>query len=377
MGNFSMRRFIALSQKEFRQIVRDPSSLMVAFLFPIALLFVFGYGLSLDSSQTRIGLVLEDTQAEARDFGAALARSPYIEMHGMATRAAAGEAMRDAEIRGFVVVPSDFSEQVMRNGAAAAPLLLVTDGSEPTTAGAVEADVRGVYATWQAQRAIRNGTPDPSSTITVEPRFWYNPGAISRNYLVPGSITVIMTVIGALLTALVIAREWERGTMEALLSTPVTRTELLLSKLVPYYLVGQVALLLSVAFAIWVLGVPFRGSVFALLLVSTFFLGAALGTGLLLSTLMRNQFNAAQAALNAAFLPAVMLSGFVFEIDSMPRAVRIVTTIIPARYFVVALQTLFQVGTVWSVLLPQIAFLAAASVFFIGLTALKTRRTLE
>ena len=380
----SIRRVVALTQKEFRQIVRDPTSVMIAFVFPIALLVLFGYGLSLDSTRARVGLVLEDTRAEARDFAAALARSPYVEMRGMATRAAAGDALRDEEISGFVVVPSHFSAQAERDGAAAAPLLLVTDGAEPSTAGAVEADVRGAYATWQAQRATRAGSSAPSSassstsaTIRVEPRFWYNPAAVSRNYLVPGSITVIMTVIGALLTALVIAREWERGTMEALLSTPVTRTELLLSKFVPYYVVGQVALLLSVAFAVWVIGVPFRGSVFALLLVSTFFLGAALGTGLLLSTLMRNQFNAAQAALNVAFLPAMMLSGFVFEIDSMPWAVRIVTTIVPARYFVVALQTLFQVGTLWSVLLPQIAFLAAASIFFLGLTALKTRRTLE
>ena len=377
MPSLSIRRVVALSRKEFRQIVRDPSSVLIAFVFPIALLVLFGYGLSLDASRARIGLVLEDTGAEARDFGATLARSPYVDMRGIATRAAAGDALRDEEISGFVVVPSHFSQQVMRNGAAAAPLLLVADGAEPSTAGVVEAYVRGVHATWLAQRATRSGAQRTSATITVESRFWYNPAAISRNYLVPGSITVIMTVIGALLTALVIAREWERGTMEALLSTPVTRTELLLSKFVPYYVVGQVALLLSVAFAVWVIGVPFRGSVFALLLVSTFFLGAALGTGLLLSTLMRNQFNAAQAALNVAFLPAMMLSGFVFEIDSMPWAVRIVTTIVPARYFVVALQTLFQVGTLWSVLLPQIAFLAAASVFFLGLTALKTRRTLE
>jgi ABC-2 type transport system permease protein len=180
-----------------------------------------------------------------------------------------------------------------------------------------------------------------------------------------------------MLTAMVIAREWERGTMEALLSTPITRTELLLSKLLPYYVLGQAALLLCVAFARYLLDVPFRGSLAVLLLVSTFFMGGALGIGLLLSTLTRNQFNAAQAALNTAFLPAMMLSGFVFEITSMPAPVRAISYIVPARYFVSALQTLFQVGAVWSVLWVQMGFLVGASVVSLGLTALRTRRRLE
>ncbi|HYG33671.1 MAG TPA: ABC transporter permease, partial [Clostridia bacterium] len=215
------------------------------------------------------------------------------------------------------------------------------------------------------------------ATIGLEPRFWFNPSAESRNYLIPGSITIIMTVIGALLTSLVVAREWERGTMESLLASPVTRAELLLSKLLPYYALGIISLLICVGVSVLVLKVPFRGSVLVLWMIGSLFLGSALGLGLLLSTATRNQFNAAQAALNAAFLPAMILSGFIYEIRSMPAVIRGITYLIPARYFVTAMQTLFQAGNVWPVLWRTMLFLALASAFFITMTAIKTRRRLD
>jgi ABC-2 type transport system permease protein len=186
-----------------------------------------------------------------------------------------------------------------------------------------------------------------------------------------------MTVIGALLTSLVIAREWERGTMEALLATPATRAELLLSKIIPYYVLGIVSLLICIGVAVFVLNVPMRGSLWVLLIVASLFLLSALGFGLLISTLTRNQFNAAQGALNGAFLPALILSGFIYEIRSMPPIIQAVTYLIPARYFVNAMQTLFMAGNIWSVLLRNMAFLAVAAAFFLGMTALKTKRRLE
>ena len=236
--------------------------------------------------------------------------------------------------------------------------------------------MRGVWNGWLLQRATEHGEK-PATDITIESRFWFNPSAESRNYLIPGSITIIMTVIGTLLTSLVVAREWERGTMEALLASPVTRTELLLSKLIPYYILGIVSLFLCVGVSVVILKVPFRGSSLVLWGIGSLFLSSSLGMGLLISTLMRNQFNAAQAALNAAFLPALMLSGFVYEIRSMPEVIQAVTYLIPARYFVTAIQTIFQAGTVWPLLLSSGLFLLLSSVFFIGLTALKTRRRLE
>ncbi|PZT58352.1 hypothetical protein DNQ45_31005, partial [Escherichia coli] len=215
--------------------------------------------------------------------------------------------------------------------------------------------------------------------IDVQTRYWFNPAAISQHFIIPGAVTIIMTVIGAILTSLVVAREWERGTMEALLSTEITRTELLLllCKLIPYYFLGMLAMLLCMLVSVFILGVPYRGSLLILFFISSLFLLSTLGMGLLISTITRNQFNAAQVALNAAFLPSIMLSGFIFQIDSMPAVIRAVTYIIPARYFVSTLQSLFLAGNIPVVLVVNVLFLIASAVMFIGLTWLKTKRRLD
>ncbi len=370
-----LRRLMALSHKETLQILRDPTSNIIAFILPVVLLLIFGYGINLDSVGLRVGVVLEDTSPEARLFVDSLLGTPYLDVIQGHNRAAMGQLMAAGRVRGFVIVPQDFARRLDRPGSTA-PLLVITDGAEPNTANFVENYMRGAWEDWQQQRAARRGTIAPAA-VAIEPRYWFNPTAESRNYLIPGSITIIMTVIGALLTSLVIAREWERGTMEALLASPVTRAEILLSKLLPYYVLGIVSLLLCVAVAVLLLGVPFRGSLLVLWLIGSLFLGSALGLGLLLSTATRNQFNAAMAALNAAFLPALILSGFIYEIRSMPAAIRAFTYLIPARYFVTAMQTVFQAGNIWPVLGRATLFLAGASLLFLGLTALKTRRRLE
>lgn len=369
------RRLRALSRKETLQILRDPSSNLIAFVLPVVLLLIFGYGISLDTTALRVGLVLEDSGPDARLFAGSLRGSRYFSITVGRSRAEMARTLTEGKVRGFVVVPVDFAEKLKRPGSTA-PLLVVTDGAEPNTASFVENYVRVAWDLWQQERAAERGVKPPPG-INLEPRFWFNPTAESRNYLLPGSITIIMTVIGALLTSLVVAREWERGTMEALLASPVGRAELLLSKLLPYYALGVISLLICLAAAVLLMGVPFRGSVLVLLLIGSLFLGSALGLGLLLSTITRNQFNAALIALNAGFLPALILSGFIYEIRSMPPVIRGVTYLVPARYFVQAIQTLFQAGAIWPVFLESMAFLALASIFFIGLTALKTRRRLE
>ena len=281
----------------------------------------------------------------------------------------------DGTIRGFVVIAQNFSEELKRPGNSA-PVQVVTDGAEPQLAAFVQGYTLGAWQDWLAQRNLAQGIRTPAQ-IGVQERFWFNPSAESRNFLVPGSITLIMTVVGALLTSLVVAREWERGTMEALIASPMTRTELLLSKLIPYYVLGILSLMICVIVAVFVLGVPFRGSIFALFLVSTLFLLTTLGAGLLISTLMKNQFNAAQAALNLAFLPSMMFSGFIYEISSMPAPIRAVTYLFPARYFVTCMQTLFQAGDLWPILLRNSFFLLASGVVLIGLTARFTRKRLD
>jgi ABC-2 type transport system permease protein len=371
----SFRRLRALCRKETWQILRDPSSNLIAFVLPVVMLFIFGYGINLDSTAVNIGLVLEDTSPEARHFADNLYGSPYFIVHNAQTQAEVEQALTEGQVRGFVVVPVDFAEKLKRP-TDTAPLLVVADGSEPNTANFVQNYVAGAWLGWMQQRASERGETPPVR-ISIEPRFWFNPAVESRNFLIPGSITIIMTVIGALLTSLVVAREWERGTMEALLASPVTRTELLLSKLLPYYVLGIVSLFLCVGVATLIMQVPFRGSLWVLWTIGSLFLASSLGLGLLLSTVLRNQFIAAQAALNAAFLPALMLSGFLFEIRSMPAVIQGITYLIPARYFVTAIQTLFQAGNVWSVLLRSGMFLVISGSFFIGLTALKTRRRMD
>lgn len=372
---FSWRRLRALCLKETRQILRDPSSGLIAVVIPLMLLFIFGYGINLDSSKLRLGILMEQQSADARDLANAFAGSPYIQPTISDNRQQLIQMMQAGTIRGLVVIPNDFAEHLARP-TDPAPLQVITDGSEPNTANFVQGYTQGVWQIWQQQRASDQGqTTQP--LIDIQMRFWFNPAAISQHFIIPGAITIIMTVIGAILTSLVIAREWERGTMEALLSTQVTRSELLLSKLVPYYFLGMGAMVLCMVVAVFVLGVPFRGSLLMLFLISSLFLASTLGMGLLISTITRNQFNAAMVALNAAFLPSIMLSGFIFEIDSMPAVVRMVTYIIPARYFVSTLQTLFLAGNITTVLMINLLFLIASATVFIGLTAWKTRRRLD
>ncbi|MFW7226013.1 MULTISPECIES: ABC transporter permease [unclassified Serratia (in: enterobacteria)] len=374
-SGFSWRRLRALCLKETRQILRDPSSGLIAFVIPLMLLFIFGYGINLDSSKLHLGILMEQQSEDARDLAHAFAGSPYIEPTISDNRQQLIQQMQAGTIRGLVVIPVDFDQRMARPHDSA-PIQVITDGSEPNTANFVQGYAQGVWQIWQQQRAADRGNND-KPLIDVQMRYWFNPAAISRHYIIPGAITIIMTVIGAILTSLVIAREWERGTMEALLSTQVTRSELLLSKLIPYYFLGMIAMALCMAVAVWVLGVPYRGSLPILLLISSLFLASTLGMGLLISTLTRNQFNAAMVALNAAFLPSIMLSGFIFQIDSMPAIVRAVTYIIPARYFVSTLQTLFLAGNVGPVLAINLLFLIASAVVFIGLTAWKTQRRLD
>ena len=351
----SWRRVRALCVKETRQIIRDPSSWLIAVVIPLLLLFIFGYGINLDSSKLRVGILLEQRSEAALDFTHTMTGSPYIDATISDNRQELIAKMQAGKIRGLVVIPVDFAEQMERANATA-PIQVITDGSEPNTANFVQGYVEGIWQIWQMQRAEDNGqTFEP--LIDVQTRYWFNPAAISQHFIIPGAVTIIMTVIGAILTSLVVAREWERGTMEALLSTEITRTELLLCKLIPYYFLGMLAMLLCMLVSVFILGVPYRGSLLILFFISSLFLLSTLGMGLLISTITRNQFNAAQVALNAAFLPSIMLSGFIFQIDSMPAVIRAVTYIIPARYFVSTLQSLFLAGNIPVVLIVNVLFL--------------------
>lgn len=367
------RRFSALLVKEFIQIVRDPSSILIAFVLPLILLFLFGYGVSLDANVVRVGVAVEATSEPGESLAAAFRGSRFFDVKQARDRRALEPLLISGDIRGIIVIPAQFGDHAARDPRMA-QIQVITDGSEPNTAKFVENYAQGVWSNWVAPRL-----PDgkPPQAVSLEPRFWFNPELRSRYFLVPGCIAIVMTLVGTLLTALVVAREWERGTMEALMATPVSARELLLGKFIPYFVLGLASMALCTAIGVFLFGVPLRGSLIALLVISAAFLVPALGQGLLISSAARNQFVASQIALLSGFLPAFLLSGFIFEISSMPQVIQYVTYIVPARYLIPSLQTVFLAGDIWPLFLRDIAAMLAIGSVFLILTALSTRKSLE
>ncbi len=361
-------------RKEFIQIGRDPSALAIAFVLPAVLLFIFGYGVSLDARNVPIAVVVERPDALTAEFTSRFDQSPFFRPRRYLTIQQAEQAMAANRIVGIVWLRSDFTRRADSQGAA--PIGVIVNGVDANNARIVEGYVQQVWATWLAARARAAGRAS-SLPLAVEPQVRFNPAVSSRDFLVPGLIAMIMTLTGALLTALVIAREWERGTMEALMVTRVRIDEVLLAKLVPYFMLGMGGMATSVALAVFLFEVPLRGSVLVLAGASAIFMLAALGMGLLISGAARNQFVAGQIAIVVAFLPAFILSGFVFDIDSMPHAVRIITHVVAARYFVAILQSVFLAGDIWSVILPNAAALAVMAAIFLGLARATARKRLD
>ena len=372
LRRFDLQRLAALVHKESLQALRDPSTLLIAFVLPVVLLLLFAYAVSLDARHVRIGVVLESPGASAQALAAAFAGTHYLDANFAHDRREVENKLVSGELRGFVVIPQDFEERLALRGSQ--PLVqIVTDGSYPNTANYVENYARGVVQSWRAGLDVEA----PPQAVLLEPRYWFNAELESRRALIPGAIAIVMTIIGTMLTALVVAREWERGTMEAVLSTPASVAEILIGKLLPYFVLGMLSTLGAAALAVFVFDVPMRGSIAALLLLSAVFMVPALGQGLLISSLARNQFLAAQIALFSGFLPAFMLSGFLFEIDAMPAPIRALTWLVPARFFVDALKTVFLAGDIWAVFTPNLLAMAAIGLAFFLLARRVTRKNLE
>ncbi|MEY4238886.1 MAG: hypothetical protein RL339_1487 [Pseudomonadota bacterium] len=355
------RRAAAIRAKEWAQIWLDPSTFGLVVLMPLILMFLFGSAVTLDVHGTRTGLVDLDRTSASRDLAATLANNSYFRIAEKSSVAEVEPALRSGALRGFVVIPDGF-ERDLASGQAPA-LQLVTDGSQVNTATLLAANLRGTLRGWgEAKARERDQAAHPALGLVA--RYTYNPELESRYMLVPGAIGIVMAMIGSLLTALIMAREYERGTMEGLLSTPISIPALVLSKLLPYYVLGLASTAICVAVAVLGYGLPFRGSFLALFLVSSAFLAAVLGQGLLISAGTKNQFVSTQFALLSGFLPSLLLSGFLFEIDSMPVAIQWLTYIVPARYLIPPLQSVFLVGDIWSMFLPNILALMGFGAFF-------------
>ncbi|MCB1954996.1 MAG: ABC transporter permease [Rhodocyclaceae bacterium] len=367
----SLRRLLALTRKETWQILRDPSAIAIGVVLPLLMLILFGYGLSFDIRNLPVAVVVEQASDETTSAEAALRLSRYFVVHPTRTMADAQRRLAAHEVNAILRFPPDFARDLARGEAT---LQLVVNASEANTARMAAAYVRGAISTWQARDA-HDGHPAPEiPNVTLEQRLWFNEANRSQWFLVPGVIVLVMTLIGALLTSLVIAREWERGTFEALFATPVRRGEILLSKIIPYFAMGMLGLALSVVGSQVLFGVPLRGSLWLLVLVSSLYLLVALGIGLVISTKTRSQFLANQITFLVTFLPATMLSGFIFDIRSMPVALQFITQVFPARYFVSSLQTLFLVGDVWALVLPDAAVLAAMAAVLMGIAYRSTHK---
>ncbi len=372
---FSLRRLRALVGKECLQIVRDPSAILIAVVLPVVLLFLFAYAISLDIRNVRIGVVDECGGEASQSLTAAFSATPYFAVTLAHDRREVEERVFAGELRGLVVIPQDFDARLHTGGGL--PLVqIITDGTQPNTADFVDNYARGTISAWQAGNPL-SGAGAGGGAIDLALRFWYNPEIDSRRALMPGAMAIVMTIIGTILTALVVAREWERGTIEAVMSTPATVSEILLGKLIPYFLLGVIATIGAALLAIHLFDVPLRGSWCALLLLTAAFLVPALGQGLLISVLARNQFVASQLALMAGFLPAFLLSGYLFEISSMPAPIRAFTVIIPARYFIRSLQTVYLAGDVWSVFIPDILAMLAIGAVLLALSRLRSRKSLD
>ncbi|MGD8308990.1 MAG: ABC transporter permease, partial [Chromatiales bacterium] len=302
------------------------------------------------------------------------AGSDYFDARYYPSLAEAEQALVRGDVDGIVHLRADFARDLLAGRQA--PIELIVNGVDSNTARIIQGYAQGVWAAWLERRAAEQGRGF-AAPVRLEQRVWFNAELRSRNYLVPGLIAVIMTLIGALLTAMIMAREWERGTMEALLVTPVSMAEIVLGKLIPYFILGTGGMILSTVMALYLFEVPLRGSLTVLFAAAALFLMVALGMGLLISILAKNQFVAGQAAIVATFLPAFMLSGFIFDINSLPWPIHVLTFAIAARYFVAILQTVFLAGNLWSVILPNALALLGMAVLFLGLIRRKARKRLE
>jgi ABC-2 type transport system permease protein len=365
----------AVMIKEAKQVTRDPSSWIIAVVLPLTFLFLFGYGISLDTTVVKLAVVREDDGRDAQDLAAALTHSKWFLAVPAVDRRAGERLLQDQNVKAVVIIPAQFGRMLDAEDTSAQVQVLV-DGAEPNTANFVHGYVSAIWSDFLAGRAMQQGAPVTPS-VSVEARYWYNANAESRWFLIPGSMTVIMTLLGTLLTSLVIAREWERGTLEALYATPLTRGQILIGKTLPYFVLAMLSMAVCVLTALLLFRLPLRGSLLTLGLVSAAFLVPALGQGLLISVSMKSQMAAAQLGLMTGYLPAMMLSGFLFDINSMPAWLRPVTWLIPARYMNISLQTVFLAGDVWAVLIPNMLFMLAVGALFFGVTWRRLQKRID
>lgn len=373
-GGF-LRRFIALLRKEVRQMLRDKSNLAVGLLLPVALILLFGYGLSFDVKNAPVAVVLEDRSPLAREIVEGLQGSAYLAPVFAADMPEAERLMMAGTVDGIVRVPMDFSRRLNAGGAQ---IQLVLNGVDSSSAQTIEGYVGGAIGAWAQQQADRAGNkPGGVGQVEVVQRMWFNEAGESRWFLIPGLIVLVLTLIGGFLTSLLIAREWERGTLESLFITPVRPMEIVVSKITPYLIVGVIDLGLCLLASYFLFQVPMHGSLLVIIVAGLLYLLVSLLLGLLISGVTRNQFQASQVALLTSFMPAMMLSGFVFDLRNVPVAIQVISQLLPATHFMQLIKTLFMAGNNWPMILRECGILALYALVLTFATRHTLRKSLR
>jgi drug efflux transport system permease protein len=366
-------RLLAVAVKEIVQIRRDTRSLIIVVLMPVILVLLFGYGVNLDLKHLPIYVYDREGSQNSQDLLKRFQSSDYFDLVKVVNNYPdLVHAIDAGNAKMGLVIPYDFSQRLREGGSTSVQALV--DASDDNTASVLtnysQAVVQSYSNDVQLEWLERRGQTRPPLPLTVETRTWFNENLESSAFIIPGVLALVMSVIGAFLTSLTIAREWERGTMEQLVSTPVTPLEIMLGKLVPYFVLGMFGVALCVVLALYWFHIPFRGDMVTLFFSSALFMVVVLAMGYLISVIAKTQLAASQIALLATFLPAFLLSGFLFAIEQMPRFIQLVTRLLPARYYVSALKMIFLKGAPLSMLVGQLIPLA---IFAVVLTLVATR----
>lgn len=357
-----LRRLLAIARKETLQIWRDPRSLAIALLMPLMQMLLLGYGVSLDIRGVPLCVRDEAHSQVSRELVERFVASGWFApQRALDSEQAVREAIDQRRCAGVVTIPVDFARVLTATGVA--QLQTVFDATDTNTTNIAIGYAQGVIAqttaAFEARWAADHGAaPSNVGTVDLEPRVWYNEGLDSRNFIIPGVVAVILALVGAQLTSLTVAREWERGTMEQLISTPVTALELMVGKLIPYFAIGFVDAVFCLVGTVYWFDVPFRGSLLTLAVTTAMFMLVVLGIGYLMSVRIRSQLGASQVALLLTMLPTTMLSGYTFAIEQMPAPIRAVTLLVYARYYVTILRSVFLKGSTLADLAIPFAALA-------------------
>lgn len=371
----SLRRIVALAQKEALHVARDPRSLYLALGMPLVLLVLFGFGVSFDMDHLPIAVIDEDRTRTSR------ALTEHFFASGEFDRAAADEVRAEEASRlferreavGVLILPAGLERDLARGHDVEVQLLL--DGVDPNSA--MQAFGKADVVLRVAARAVTGrGTVSLAPPIDVRVRTWFNPAGRSALFLVPGLAAYILAIVAVMLTSLTLAREWERGSMQQLFATPVARLEIVVGKLLPYLLLGSVAVLLVLTAGAWIFDVPFRGDASVLTVAALLFLVGMLGQGLLVSNVARNQMVATQIATMSSMLPSLLLSGFMFPIENMPAPLRAISNVVPARYFIHTLRGVLLRGNGWSEVWPDVVALSIFATVVLALGLLRFPRVI-